>query len=96
MIAGFGGSRIEVDGQARELKARTISIRFQQHAATVVTFRDQHPFLTQLRNRGIISDSPRIMAEDEREAEAEREHTLEAQAQRAHRLEAEGERAAKS
>jgi NAD+ kinase len=86
VISGFGGSRIEVDGQARALKARTISIRFQQHAATVVSFPDQHPFLTQLRNRGVISDSPRIIAEDERDAAAEREHVLEI----------EGERSAKS
>ncbi len=67
VFSGFGGSRIEIDGQARELKARTISIRFEEHAATVVTFPGQHPFLTQLRNRGIISDSPRIIADDERE-----------------------------
>lgn len=104
VISGFGGSRLEVDGQARELNARTISIRFEQHAATVVSFPDQHPFLTQLRNRGIISDSPRIIAEDEREAEAEREHTLEVErehtleveSEREHRLEVEGERSANS
>ena len=67
MIAGFGGSRLEIDGQIRELKAKRLSIRFQEDAATVVSFRDQHPFLTQLRNRGIISDSPRIIADDERD-----------------------------
>ncbi len=67
VLSGFGGSRIEVDGQTHELKARTISIRLQPDAATVVGFPDQHPFLTQLRQRGIISDSPRIIADDERD-----------------------------
>lgn len=66
ITSGFGGSRIEIDGQARELKAANLSVRFEEHAATVVSFRDQHPFLTQLRDRGIISDSPRILADDER------------------------------
>jgi NAD+ kinase len=71
VVAGFGGSRLEIDGQTRQLKARTISVRLQPDAATVVAFPDQRPFLTQLRQRGIISDSPRIIAEDERRQAAE-------------------------
>jgi NAD+ kinase len=71
VIAGFGGFRLEIDGQTRRLKARTISVRLQPDAATVVSFPDQRPFLTQLRQRGIISDSPRIIAEDERQRAAE-------------------------
>ncbi len=67
VISGFGGSRLEIDGQIRKFVAKKLSIRFQENAATVVDFPDQHPFLTQLRNRGIISDSPRIIADDERD-----------------------------
>ena len=58
---------LEIDGQIREFVAPKLSIRFKENAASVVSFRDQHPFLTQLRNRGIISDSPRIIADDERD-----------------------------
>ncbi len=66
VISGYGGSRLEIDGQIRKFVAPRLSIRFEENAATVVSFPDQHPFLTQLRNRGIISDSPRIIADDER------------------------------
>jgi NAD+ kinase len=71
VTAGFGGSRLEIDGQIRDLTARTLTIHFEENAATVVGFPDQHAFLTQLRDRGIISDSPRIIADDERERAAE-------------------------
>jgi NAD+ kinase len=70
VVSGFGGARLEIDGQVRQLNAKRLSIRFSENAATVVSFTDQHPFLTQLRDRGIISDSPRIIADDERDGAA--------------------------
>jgi NAD+ kinase len=65
---GYGGARLEVDGQVHDLPAHLLKIHLQPAAATVVGFDDQPPFLTQLRRRGVITDSPRILAEDSRRA----------------------------
>jgi NAD+ kinase len=67
---GFGGARLEVDGQRRDLPAHLLKIALQPKAATAVGFDDQPSFLTQLRGRGVISDSPRILAEDARHTRA--------------------------
>jgi NAD+ kinase len=66
----FGGVRLEVDGKvvdADELEKLTIEMR--SHAATIVGFDGQESLLGGLRRRGIIIDSPRILAEDQRERE---------------------------
>jgi NAD+ kinase len=68
---GYGGARLEVDGQLRDLPAHLLKIHLRSKAATVVGFDDQPPFLSQLRGRGVITDSPRILAEDARRARAE-------------------------
>jgi NAD+ kinase len=65
---GYGGARLEVDGQLRDLPAHLLKIRLRSKAATAVGFDDQPPFLSQLRGRGVITDSPRILAEDARRA----------------------------
>jgi hypothetical protein len=41
----------------------------RSHAATIVGFAGQESLLSGLRRRGIIIDSPRILAEDQRERE---------------------------
>jgi len=61
----FGGVRLEVDGkvaEAYELERLTVQLR--SHAATIVGFDGQESILGGLRRRGIIIDSPRILAED--------------------------------
>jgi NAD+ kinase len=63
---GYGGARLEVDGQRHDLPAHLLQIHLRPSAATVVGFDDQVPFLSQLRERGVITDSPRILAEDSR------------------------------
>jgi NAD+ kinase len=63
---GYGGARIEVDGQVRDMPLTTVTVRFVPAAVTVVAFDDQEPILTGLRRRQILTDSPRIMAEAER------------------------------
>ncbi|MFZ0089096.1 MAG: NAD(+)/NADH kinase [Solirubrobacteraceae bacterium] len=63
---GIGGARLEVDGQIVDIEPERLTVSFRPDVATVVSFSDQEPFLTALRRRGIIVDSPRILAEDAR------------------------------
>jgi NAD+ kinase len=69
VTAGYGGVRYEIDGQVEDLDAEALRIALRPDAAQIVTFADQEPFVSRLRRRGIITDSPRILAEDERELE---------------------------
>jgi NAD+ kinase len=64
--AGHGGARLEVDGQVADTSVGSLSITFRPAIATLVTFADQEPLLTGLRRRQIITDSPRILADDNR------------------------------
>jgi NAD+ kinase len=62
----YSGVRLEVDGQLADTQAGRLAIRVRPEVATVVGFADQEPFLTGLRRRQIITDSPRFLAEDGR------------------------------
>lgn len=64
--AGHGGARLEVDGQVADTRVGALRITFRPAAATLVSFADQEPLLAGLRRRQIITDSPRILAEDVR------------------------------
>jgi NAD+ kinase len=66
VVAGFGGARLEVDGQVAADRARTLTIRFREGMATMVSFPDQETLLAGLRRRGIIVDSPRVAADNDR------------------------------
>lgn len=68
---GFGGIRLEVDGQvvdggAVDRDVGTLTIRLRREVATMVSFEDQEPLLAGLRRRRIILDSPRIAADSAR------------------------------
>jgi NAD+ kinase len=63
---GHGGARLEVDGQVWGTDIGLMTIVRADSMATTVTFNDQEPFIAGLRERQIIVDSPRILAEDER------------------------------
>jgi NAD+ kinase len=65
--AGFGGARLEVDGQVAADQAHTLIIRWREEAATMVSFSDQETLSAGLRRRRIILDSPRVAADAERE-----------------------------
>ncbi len=65
----FGGVRLEVDGKVLGNDVETLSVQLLDGAATVVAFAGQEPLLSGLRRRGIIIDSPRILAEDIRARE---------------------------
>jgi NAD+ kinase len=64
---GYGGVRLEVDGQVSVTEVGSMTIRLRDGVATAVRFDDQEPFITGLRRRQIILDSPRILAEDARQ-----------------------------
>jgi NAD+ kinase len=63
---GHGGARLEVDGQVWGTDIGPMVVSRADGMATTVTFNDQEPFITGLRDRHIILDSPRITAEDGR------------------------------
>lgn len=66
LTIGYGGARFEIDGQIGEDPDGTLEIGFRTELATVVRFSDQEPLLERLRQRQIVIDSPRILAEDSR------------------------------
>jgi NAD+ kinase len=67
-----GGARLEVDGQVAASDPRALAIRLRPGVARLVAYADQEPVFTGLRRRGIIADSPRIVADAARRAPAER------------------------
>jgi NAD+ kinase len=71
---GHGGARVELDGQIQtvleRMEAVTLSLRFENEFATLVSFGEEEPMLRGLRRRGIVADSPRVRAREEREAAA--------------------------
>lgn len=60
IAAGFGGARLEVDGQVTGDRGRSLLISLRQDVATMVSFDDQETLLAGLRRRRIIQDSPRL------------------------------------
>lgn len=66
VAAGFGGARLEVDGQVAADRVRSLAVRFREGMATMVSFPDQETLLAGLRRRRIIVDSPRVSADDDR------------------------------
>lgn len=69
MVPGYGGIRFEVDGRTLDRQPESLTIRLRPSIVKVVGFGDDEPFLTGLRRRRIIADSPRIVAREERESD---------------------------
>jgi NAD+ kinase len=65
---GYGGGRFEIDGQELPTTAARVEITQRREYATMVTLAGQEPLLTSLRRRGLVVDSPRILAREAREA----------------------------
>jgi NAD+ kinase len=65
---GWGGARIENDGQVSALESRVLTVSWRPSAARLVTLGGAESFLAGLRRRRIIIDSPRILARDDRVA----------------------------
>ncbi len=64
--AGYGGARLEIDGQVIDSQIGSVTITLRPAVVTIVDFAEDEPLLTGLRRRQIIIDSPRILAEDAR------------------------------
>jgi NAD+ kinase len=63
---GWGGFDVEVDGHLQELEAREYDLCLHEDKLTLVTFGELGLGLTALRDRGLIADSPRVLARDRR------------------------------
>ena len=71
--SGNGGARVELDGQVRaELGAREqvrFDVRLEPEFATLVSLGEEESPIAGLRRRRILTDSPRVLARDDREAQ---------------------------
>jgi NAD+ kinase len=66
ITGGFGGARLEIDGQKAGEAPRELRVTLRRDVVDVVTFENTEPLITGLRRRGIIADSPRILADEAR------------------------------
>jgi NAD+ kinase len=64
--SGYGGSRIEVDGQLLAERALDAALRLRGEYATMVTLAGEESLLSGLRRRGLVVDSPRVLVRDKR------------------------------
>ncbi len=67
--SGYGGSRIEVDGQLLADGALDATVRVRNEYATMVTLAGEESLLAGLRRRGLVTDSPRVLVRDKRTSE---------------------------
>jgi NAD+ kinase len=65
---GFGGARIEFDGQIKDFKPSVLTTSWCADYATLVRFDGAESAFAGLRRRRILMDSPRVLARDERAA----------------------------
>ena len=63
---GYGGFDVEVDGHPQDVDAVRFVLRLVDARATLVSLGDPGLGLTALRRRGLIADSPRVLARGER------------------------------
>jgi NAD+ kinase len=59
---GHGGFDLEVDGHAVDSAATRFEVVMQGGYATLVGLQDPHTGISRLRRRGLITDSPRVLA----------------------------------
>jgi NAD+ kinase len=69
---GHGGFEPEVDGHRLQSTAKRFSVTIEDGYATLVSLGDPDSGLPGLRRRGIITDSPRVLARDVRSAHLSR------------------------
>jgi len=63
---GYGGFDVEADGHPEDTEARRFVVRLVEAGATLVSLGDPGLGLSALRRRGLIADSPRVVARDDR------------------------------
>lgn len=64
--AGFGGRRLELDGQPGAVTGHVLDLALEPGHVVLVSFPGGESFLAGLRRRSIITDSPRLLAHDAR------------------------------
>jgi NAD+ kinase len=64
---GYGGFDVEVDGHPQETDAKQFVLRLVEGSGTLVALGDPGLGLAALRRRGLVADSPRVLARDKRE-----------------------------
>jgi NAD+ kinase len=68
---GYAGFDVEIDGRTRESAEKRYRIAMHPEKLSLVTFAAMDRGLNGLRRRGIVTDSPRILARDARAARGE-------------------------
>ena len=63
---GFGGFDVEIDGRERKGEEHRFRLALHPDKLTLVTFGGSGRGLTGLRKRRLITDSPRVLARDDR------------------------------
>lgn len=63
---GWGGARIELDGQIHDHDPKELLVSWHPDYATLVRFAGAETLLAGLRRRRILQDSPRVLARDDR------------------------------
>jgi len=66
--SGYGGSRLEFDGQIDDAQPAEMRLTRVEDYATLVSLGGDEPLLAGLRRRRLLIDSPRVLARDDREA----------------------------
>lgn len=65
---GVGGARLELDGQIIGQPPARLEVQLRPDVASFVTLPGDEAWISVLRRRGLVRDSPRILAEDGRVA----------------------------
>jgi NAD+ kinase len=68
---GHGGFHLDIDGFRVETEAQRFAVRSEHAYATLVALDDSRTGLPALRERGLISDSPRVIGRDRRAPQVE-------------------------
>jgi NAD+ kinase len=63
---GHGGVRCEIDGRAATVDSTVLTVGWRPDYASMVIPAEAEPRLTNLRRRGIVLDSPRVLVRDGR------------------------------
>jgi hypothetical protein len=63
---GYAGFDVEVDGHPQTVAGTRFAVTLYDASASLVALTDPGLGLSALRHRGLITDSPRVLARDER------------------------------
>ena len=68
IAGGFGGARLELDGQIVVGTPERLEAVLRPAVVSLVALPGQEPLITVLRDRGVVRDSPRVLARGHRTA----------------------------